>query len=798
MKKIISSVIIFLLSVGLAFADVASKNPILQDEGTTVAGSGRILNFTGAGVAVTFAGGKYVITIGGGAGGNNWTAAGDTGTPFLVGDTAETVTLKGAGINTVSAGGNVWTVTGTEVDGSITNEIEVVDDTYGIAWSVDTTHAASKKSLYDKIETLGVGSGDVTSVGDCTGGACLDGTSDGGTYIKFYDAEGAGTLILPDIAGAVTWTLPSTGGTLIHTEVDPTVDTDDEIIAIINASPSTTIKHEAGGLEADVSAYAGLVHITGGTTSAKTLGIADTNISPINAADVADNDYAKFTATGLEGRSYSEVLSDIGAQATVTEGSLADSVIISADIKDTVIIAADMANADHGDMGWTAGVGYVDDDSHAHTASTISGLGTDDISGLDISADTNLAVTAPIVLTDDTISIPKADDTTNGYLWSTDRVTFNGKMDGALAKDLVTTTPLAGGTDNILPGADADITLSITKADTSTNGYLWSTDWNTFNDKMAGTLLKDLVTTAPLTGGTNDIFPGADADITIAIPVATSTANGYLWSTDWVSFDGKMAGTLAGDLVTTAPITGGVNDIFPGSGTKATIAIPVATTSANGYLWSTDWTTFNAKQAALGYTPSYQWTVAGTTGADLIGNTAETWTLVGAGGNSTAESGNTMTITWTSVGLGWNGNAIANTKGGTGQDSSTWTGIGRVAAGTWTVDPQKITFHINTPNATTFSNNIWAADRAITLTSVDLTLGSGTWSIKGQLLECNNAGASCVVTSATNWTVTAGTTLTWTTFSNATIASGGQIGWTTSACSWTTGNGSVGVTMKYQ
>ena len=60
------------------------------------------------------------------------------------------------------------------------------------------------------------GSGDVTDVGDCTTGACLDGTSDGGTWIKFYDAQGAGTLILPDLSGAVTWTLPSTAGTLLN------------------------------------------------------------------------------------------------------------------------------------------------------------------------------------------------------------------------------------------------------------------------------------------------------------------------------------------------------------------------------------------------------------------------------------------------------------------------------------------------------------------------------------------------------------------------------------------------------
>ena len=57
-------------------------------------------------------------------------------------------------------------------------------------------------------------------------------------------------------------------------------------------------------------------------------------------------------------------------------------------------------------------------------------------------------------------------------------------MDAALAKDLVTTAPITGGTDNILPGADADVTIAIT-------------------------MLGDLATTAPITGAANDIFPGA-------------------------------------------------------------------------------------------------------------------------------------------------------------------------------------------------------------------------------------------------------------------------------------------------
>ena len=47
-----------------------------------------------------------------------------------------------------------------------------------------------------------------------------------------------------------------------------------------------------------------------------TFGIANTNAVQINSADVADDEYARFTANGLESRSTSEVLSDIGAAAS--------------------------------------------------------------------------------------------------------------------------------------------------------------------------------------------------------------------------------------------------------------------------------------------------------------------------------------------------------------------------------------------------------------------------------------------------------------------------------------------------
>ena len=51
-----------------------------------------------------------------------------------------------------------------------------------------------------------------------------------------------------------------------------------------------------------------------------TFGISNTNAVKIDSTSVADDEYARFTANGLESRSTSEVLSDIGAQAALTFG----------------------------------------------------------------------------------------------------------------------------------------------------------------------------------------------------------------------------------------------------------------------------------------------------------------------------------------------------------------------------------------------------------------------------------------------------------------------------------------------
>jgi hypothetical protein len=69
------------------------------------------------------------------------------------------------------------------------------------------------------------------------------------------------------------------------------------------------------------------------------------------------------------------------------------------------------------------------------------------------------------------------------------------------SRTIATTAPLAGGGD-----LSADRTLTITQATTSTDGYLSSADWNTFNNKQAaGSYITDL------TGDVSASGPGSAA-----------------------------------------------------------------------------------------------------------------------------------------------------------------------------------------------------------------------------------------------------------------------------------------------
>jgi len=211
---------------------------------------------------------------------------------------------------------------------------------------------------------------------------------------------------------------------------------------------------------------------------------------------------------------------------------------------------------------------------------------------------TSVATTGPItggtITGSGTIGILQSGTAQDGYLSSTDWNTFNNKQN---ALTLTTTgnsgsATLVGATLNI-PSYTLSGLGGVPDTRTLTiNGT--SYDLSVNRTWSVGTVTS-ITFSGPLTGGT---ITGSG---TVGILQASASQGGYLSSTDWTTFNNKQNA-----ISVTAPIT------LVGS----TIAITQAGAASNGYLSSTDWNTFNNKQNAITLTTT------GTSGAaTLVGAT---------------------------------------------------------------------------------------------------------------------------------------------------------------------------------
>jgi len=161
-----------------------------------------------------------------------------------------------------------------------------------------------------------------------------------------------------------------------------------------------------------------------------------------------------------------------------------------------------------------------------------------------IALTSSLSGTAPIFYSAGVISITQATNVTNGYLTSTDWTTFNNKQAALGGTGLVKSTAgsityitdnssawnsgsaIANSLNGVSPINFNSITgaISISQANTSTNGYLSSTDWNTFNGKQnaltnpvtgTGTTNYHAKFTGTSTLGNTSIYEGTSGYISI-------------------------------------------------------------------------------------------------------------------------------------------------------------------------------------------------------------------------------------------------------------------------------------------
>jgi len=110
--------------------------------------------------------------------------------------------------------------------------------------------------------------------------------------------------------------------------------------------------------------------------------------------------------------------------------------------------------------------------------------------------------------------------------------------------------------------------LSLQLSSSTLTGALSATDWVTFNGKQNALTLTNLTDAGTdgitITNGTGAVI-GA-SPVTLSQHVADSTHNGYLSSTDWSTFNGKQT---AGSYITS--LTGGVTASGPGAATATVV-----------------------------------------------------------------------------------------------------------------------------------------------------------------------------------------------------------------------------------
>jgi hypothetical protein len=146
------------------------------------------------------------------------------------------------------------------------------------------------------------------------------------------------------------------------------------------------------------------------------------------------------------------------------------------------------------------------------------------------------------------------------------------------------------GTAPVVSSGGATPAISMAAATTSVNGYLTSTDWNTFNNK------------APATSGTAILYGnGSGGFSSVTIGSGITFVSGTLSATG-------TGGTVTSVAALTLGTTGTDLSSTVANGTTTpviTLNVPTASASNRGALSAADWSTFNGKAPGVTFTTNY-------------------------------------------------------------------------------------------------------------------------------------------------------------------------------------------------
>ena len=195
--------------------------------------------------------------------------------------------------------------------------IDLDSETLDIAGGTGIDTSGSSNTLTVAIDsTVATLTGSQTLTNKSLTAPTLTGSASAAGSILFKEDTDNGTnavtLIGPASTADVTVTLPSSAGTVALTSDIASAGISSGNVATFTSGAADNDFLRIDGTAIEGRSASEVLSDIGGQASL-TFGISNTNAVKIDSSSVADDEFARFTANGLESRSASEVLSDIGA-----------------------------------------------------------------------------------------------------------------------------------------------------------------------------------------------------------------------------------------------------------------------------------------------------------------------------------------------------------------------------------------------------------------------------------------------------------------------------------------------------
>jgi len=354
------------------------------------------------------------------------------------------------------------------------------------------------------------------------------------------------------------------------------------------------------------------------------------------------------------------------------------------------------------------------------------------------------------LLNSGTIQVNQSNTSTNGYLSNTDWNTFNNKQNSITSSTATVSSPLTiTGTNNVLSATS----IGINQSNTSQSGYLSSSDWNTFNNKLSNTLTNNNIfignssnqaISNSITGDLSITNTGVSTIGSSTITANTNAkwdtngnlnANNYLTPINTTSSSGTITLTVSSDYIqrftSSATVllpsnpSVGMSFLFMNETSGNTVAIDDSS-STNLYflpdksdilLTNTVSSTTGTWHIQEGFIPTSLFS-----GNILIGNSSNVATSQTMSGSATISNTGNLSI---------NNNVITNAK------------LSQSGANTWKGNNTSSTANITDNNSSSLSE---ATSSVLTITGTNNLLNSGTIQVK------QSSSSQSGYLSSTDWT----------------------------------------------